>query len=68
MSRQRPGPLDLRHPVFRPLWRRVLLTAALIGWTVVELVYGNAFWALLIGGIGVYAAFVFFVAFDPSDS
>lgn len=68
-GRRRPkaNALDLRHPVLRPFWRRVTFVGVLAGWTVIEVLYGNPFWGLLVGGIGVYAAFVLFFDFDPPD-
>lgn len=64
--------LDLRHPLFLPMWRRVALLGVLGVWTVIEFLYGNPFWALLTGGIGAYAIYVFFFDFtlpeeDPDD-
>jgi hypothetical protein len=56
---------DFNHPFFRPLWLRVLIVAACLGWAVVELAGGSPFWAILFGAIGLYAAYGFFVAFNP---
>ena len=58
---------DLRHPIFRPLARRVAVVAISGGWALVELSGGNLFWALLFGGAAAYCAWVFFVVFDPQD-
>ncbi len=67
MSR-RPNPaLDLRHPFFRPVWRRVVLVSVLVFWTVIEITQGNPFWAVLVGGICAYASYVFFLAFELDD-
>ena len=52
--------LDLRVPFFRPMWRRVVTVAFIATWTVIELLYGNPWWALLAAGIGVYAGYVLF--------
>jgi hypothetical protein len=59
--------LDLNHPFFIPLWRRGLIVAACLGWAVVEIVGQNTVWALLFGGIGLYAGYVFFFDFQPRD-
>ena len=59
--------LDLNHPFFIPLWRRVLIVALCLGWAVFELVAGSPFWAILFGAIGLYAAFVWFLRFHPRD-
>ncbi|WP_138472951.1 hypothetical protein [Poseidonocella sp. HB161398] len=58
---------DLNHPFFRPLWRRVLVTAFCLGWAVFELAMGNPLWALLTGALGLYCGYGFFVTFDPRD-
>lgn len=67
MSGRRKDLLGLRHVFFLPKWRRVVLVALLAGWTVVETSLGNPFWALLVGGIGVYAIYVFFFDFNLPD-
>jgi hypothetical protein len=64
-GRRRKALLDLRVPFFRPMWRRGATVAVLALWTGVEVSMGNPFWALLAGGIGVYAIYVFYFAFDP---
>lgn len=57
--------LDLDHPFFVPLWRRVLIVAACLGWAVVEFVGGAPFWGILFGALGLYAGWHFFFAFNP---
>lgn len=59
--------IDVQHPFFRPLWRRVAVVAVCLGWAAVELAGGAVFWAILFGAVGVYCAHQFFVAFDPPD-
>ncbi len=61
--------LDLRHPWFRPLWRRILVVAACLGWSGFEVWGGAPFWAILFGAVGVYAAWIFFFAWeDPPEN
>ena len=67
MTKRRPNALELRHPFFHPLWRRIVLIAVLAGWMVVEATAGNAVWALLMAGIGVYSTYVFFFDFVLPD-
>lgn len=64
---RRKAVLDLRVPFFRPVWRRVVTVLVLALWTGVELVMGNPYWALLAGGIGVYAIYVFAFDFEPPE-
>jgi hypothetical protein len=58
---------DLQQPFYKPLWIRILITAACLGWALVELSANNVFWAILFGSVGVYCAHQFFIAFDPKD-
>lgn len=58
---------DVRHPFFRPLWRRIMVTAFCFLWAMIELRSGGPFWAMLFGGCGLYIGYHFFVAFDPTD-
>lgn len=55
---------DANHPWFRPLWRRALMVvicAGLAGW---DLYHGNFGWALIFGGLGAYAVYIFFIAWN----
>lgn len=52
--------LDTDHPMFRPLWVRVLIVAACIGWAIFEFVDGSPFWGMIFGALGVYAAVSFY--------
>ena len=58
---------DVQLPFFKPLWRRVAVTAFCLGWAAVELSTGATFWAILFGAIGVFCFHQFFLAFDPKD-
>lgn len=59
--------LDVQLAFFRPLWRRVVLVMVLFGWTVLEFVNGNTYWAAFFGVLGVYCTHQFFFAFAPRD-
>ncbi|MDD7971899.1 hypothetical protein [Roseinatronobacter alkalisoli] len=59
--------LDVQHPFFRPLWRRVAVVTLCLGWAVFEIVTGSPFFAILFGAAGLYCAHQFFIAFDPKD-
>jgi hypothetical protein len=56
--------LDLDHPFFLPLWRRVLTVAVCLGWALFELSGGHYFWAVIVGAAALYAAWGFFIAWD----
>lgn len=59
--------LDVRHPMFRPLWVRLLVVALILAWTGFEFVRGAAFWGVFFGAAGLYLAYRFFIVFDPKD-
>ncbi len=61
------SPFDVKHPMFRPFWRRALVTALVLGWAVFEWSGGNQLWALVFGVAGGYLFLQFFVQFDPAD-
>ena len=56
--------LDTSHPMFRPLWVRVLIVAICLGWAIFEIVGGSPLWAMIFGALGAYAAWAFFI--DPN--
>jgi hypothetical protein len=56
---------DVQHPWFIPLYRRIIVVVLLLGWTVFEFLRGSPFWGVLFGGLGLYCAHQFFIAFDP---
>ena len=58
---------EVRHPFFRPFWRRALVTAVCLGWAVFEWSNDAQIWALVFGTCGVYLFLQFFVHFDPKD-
>jgi hypothetical protein len=47
--------LDANHPMFRPLWVRLLTALLPLGWAGLELSWGNPGWAMLFGAAGGYA-------------
>ncbi|MDA9865358.1 hypothetical protein N9C96_01640 [bacterium] len=58
---------DVRHPFFRPLWRRAALTVFTLVWAFFELSNGATLWAALFGACGAYLFYQFFVIFDRND-
>ncbi len=59
--------LNLRHPFFLPLYRRILTTAVCALWLTMELIYGGPFWALLFGVLTLWCIWEYFIAFDPAN-
>jgi hypothetical protein len=58
---------DFQHPFYKPLWIRIAITGACLGWAVVEILGGNSFWAILFGSVGLYSGHQFFIAFNPRE-
>ncbi|WP_176086713.1 DUF3329 domain-containing protein [Martelella sp. HB161492] len=55
---------DLKHPMLKPLWLRLLLIAVCFGWAAVELTIGSRFWAGAVIAAGLYMVWVFFLSSD----
>ncbi|RUT29285.1 hypothetical protein EMQ25_14255 [Arsenicitalea aurantiaca] len=49
---------------FRPLWRRVLVTAICAGWAAFEWSRGEQLWGFLALALVAYAVWNFFITFD----
>ena len=58
---------EVRHPFFRPFYRRFIATAVILGWAVFEWVNGAQIWALVFGTCGIYLFLQFFIHFDPKE-
>ncbi len=56
--------LDVQHPFFKPLWRRVAIVIFCFAWAMIEFASGTPFWGVLFGAIGVYCGWQFFVVFE----
>ena len=48
------------HPIFLPLWRRVLVVVLIFAWTIFEIRMDSHIWALVFGVIGLWCAWNFF--------
>ena len=53
---------------FRPLWRRVAVTAVCVVWTGLELWHGEQLWIVITLGLTAYAVWSFFIAFDRTPA
>ncbi|MGB1033782.1 MAG: hypothetical protein ACPG7W_00990 [Paracoccaceae bacterium] len=58
---------DVRHPMFRPVWVRVLVCAVVLGWAAWEFRAGAAFFGVIAGLSGAYLVHQFFWVFDPKE-
>ena len=52
--------IEPEHPIYRPLWVRLLIVCSLAVWSVVELTHGSPFWGTIAGGVGLFAAYELF--------
>ncbi|MDL2400419.1 hypothetical protein [Rhizobium mayense] len=57
--------IDPNHPIYKPLWVRVLIVAVCFSWAIVEAFGPQPFWAVLAGGLGAYAAWMLLLNFNP---
>lgn len=48
---------------FRPLWRRIAVTAFCAVWAVIEIIGRDQMWIFITLGLTAYAAWSFFIAF-----
>ena len=67
MAERKTNLFEVRNPIFRPLWRRIALTAFCLGWALFEVSNGAMFWAIIFGACGVHLFIQFFIRFDPAD-
>ncbi|NLR96859.1 hypothetical protein HGP17_08415 [Rhizobium sp. P38BS-XIX] len=57
--------IDPSHPLYKPLWVRILIVAVCFGWAGVETLGGQPFWAMLSGALGAYSAWMLLLNFKP---
>ena len=55
------------HPFFRPLWRRIAVVAATLGWSVVEWAHGETTWGILTLGLAAYSAWTFLLTYPKPE-
>ncbi|QCM10799.1 hypothetical protein CFBP6625_10855 [Agrobacterium tumefaciens] len=60
--------IDTSHPLYRPLWVRLLIVGFCAAWAVIEFVNREFFWGTIVGGIAAYAAYELLVKFKPANS
>lgn len=64
MSNNRKSFWDLRSPMLRPLWLRVVIVVVCTCWTIVEFLLGNVFWTMIFGAAAVFLYVQLLVRFD----
>nr|WP_234823793.1 hypothetical protein [Agrobacterium pusense] len=58
--------IDTSHPLYRPLWVRLLIVGFCAAWAVIEFVNREFFWGTIVAGIGAYAAYELLLKFKPA--
>jgi hypothetical protein len=58
---------DHEHPFFRPLWRRVAVTAVCAAWAAFEFAADSPGWGLVALGFTAYAVWQFFYLHRAPD-
>ncbi|MEM7720303.1 MAG: hypothetical protein AAF222_13980 [Pseudomonadota bacterium] len=58
---------EVRHPFFRPFYRRFIATFVILAWAVFEWTNNAQTWALVFSIAGLYLFVQFFLRFDPKD-
>lgn len=53
--------IDPNHPFYNALWRRLLIPIVCLVWASFELYAGEAMWAVIVGGLGIYATYKLFM-------
>lgn len=57
--------IDTDHPLYRPLWVRVLIVGFCAIWCGVEFYNQQPFWGTITGGIAAYSAYVLLLTYKP---
>jgi hypothetical protein len=57
--------IDTAHPFYRPLWRRAGIVGLCTVWALVEAVYGDKFFMMLVGALAAYSFAVLIVRYEP---
>jgi hypothetical protein len=57
--------IDPTHRFYRPLYIRVIIVAVCLSWAIVEATTGEPFWAVLVGAVGVYSAWMLLLNYKP---
>jgi hypothetical protein len=61
--------LEHNSPFYRPLWRRIAITAVVALWLAFEIHGGDGMWTAIAGGMLCYAVWIFFLNWpkNPDD-
>ena len=57
--------IDPNHPIYKPLWVRLVIVGICFGWAIVEAFGPQPFWAVIAGALGIYSAYMLLLTFNP---
>ncbi len=60
--------IEVDHPFFRPLWRRVAVVAVCALWAALEWATQSPLWAMGAGALAAYTFYVLILTFDPDKA
>lgn len=58
--------IDTSHPIYKPLWVRLLIVGFSTVWAVIEFINHEIFWATVVGGVAAYSAYVLLFTFKSA--
>lgn len=60
--------IDIGHPFYRPLWRRVVIVAICFGWGLFEFWSGAPVWGALFCAGGAWCAWALLWSYAPAPA
>jgi len=54
------------HPFLDPLWRRVVLIAAIVAWSLTEFYFESYTWGTMVAVLALYGAWSYLVTYVPT--
>jgi len=57
---------EQNSPFYRPLWRRIAITAVVALWLAVEIYHGSGFWTVIAAAMLCYALWIFFLSWPKT--
>jgi hypothetical protein len=66
-NRQHSRFYEQNSPFYRPLWRRIAITAAVALWLAIEIYDGESgFWTIIAAAMLCYAVWIFFLSWPKT--
>jgi hypothetical protein len=65
-NRQKGRFHEQSSPFYRPLWRRIAITAVVALWLAFEIYHGSGFWTVIAAAMLCYALWIFFLSWPKT--